>query len=256
MKSFDNYSYLLCSQGFQGVVALSEMLSIGINLDSISIITFESPFNSVLIEFLKFNKKSYFCVKSSGEVDKYLENKEFDILLSMGFRYIFSPSALKKVKLASINFHPGLLPKYKGSFSTAWSIINNEKNVGYTYHFISRKIDGGNIIMKKKILINPYDTAQSLHYKIWNKGISKLPLVLQNVIKQIDGYPQRNVGKYYKNELPFSGLIDEGWDDSMIERFIRAMYFPPFEPAKLIKRGVEHLVSSIEEYIEIIKNDK
>ena len=42
-----------------------------------------------------------------------------------------------------------LLPYYKGCNSLMWAMINNERYVGYTYHFLSNNFDEGNIIYQK-----------------------------------------------------------------------------------------------------------
>ena len=166
----------------------------------------------------------------------------------MGFRYIFDEEMLNNIRIGSINFHPGLLPQYKGSFSTAWSIINGEEFVGYTYHYIDAKVDSGNILHKKRFKIQIDDTAHNLHYKIWFQGMLDLPLVMEKCINGEPGEPQSNGGRYFKNALPFDGNINIEWGRNEIEKFIRAMYFPPFAPAKIMLDGTLKLISNIEEY--------
>ena len=52
-------------------------------------------------------------------------------------------------KYGGINLHPSLLPKYRGTFSCPWAIINNEKKTGITYHFMNEKFDDGKIVLQK-----------------------------------------------------------------------------------------------------------
>ena len=61
-----------------------------------------------------------------------------------------------------VNFHPGLLPDYRGAGAYSWSIINKEKETGVTLHEIDYNIDSGPIIDITKTLIHPNDTAESL----------------------------------------------------------------------------------------------
>ncbi|CAE7433163.1 mask [Symbiodinium natans] len=37
---------------------------------------------------------------------------------------------------------------------------------------------------------------------------------------------------YHYKRIPNDGVIDPDWPDDKVERFIRAMYFPPLTPAK------------------------
>lgn len=47
--------------------------------------------------------------------------------------------------LLSLNIHAGILPKWKGFNANAWAIINGEKQIGYSLHQLTDKMDGGDI---------------------------------------------------------------------------------------------------------------
>jgi len=38
---------------------------------------------------------------------------------------------------------------------------------------------------------------------------------------------------YYKKEIPNNGVVDLSWDEKKFDNYVRALYFPPFEPAKV-----------------------
>lgn len=65
-------------------------------------------------------------------------------------------------KRPCFNFHFGILPKWKGSGIIPQVIIAGEKEFGITLHLIDEKIDGGNIIDIRKIIILPDDTGEVL----------------------------------------------------------------------------------------------
>ena len=52
-----------------------------------------------------------------------------------------------------VNFHPGLLPKYRGFFQNFYSVLNQEKNIGLTFHKVDNKIDQGPKVKKLQISI-------------------------------------------------------------------------------------------------------
>lgn len=60
------------------------------------------------------------------------------------------------------NFHPGLLPAYRGSGAYSWVIINGEQETGVTLHVIDEKIDHGPIIDQQVFPIAASDTAETL----------------------------------------------------------------------------------------------
>lgn len=252
----ENRKILLATNGSQGVATLRELYALGFDNSNISIITFQSKFNQVFIEFLKFNKKEFTVVENSKQLEDYFMDKSFDILLSLSFRFIFSERALNKIQIAAINFHPGILPFYKGSFSIPWAIINNEEYVGYTYHHMIKRVDCGQIIKQEKFRISN-QTAHTLNYLIFQRGISKLGEVLKLIkTEQKEEAPYDEKGVFYNNKLPFNGEINPDWDENKKERFIRAMYFPPFESAFLNDSGQKRFFNTYCEYQLFIKNKK
>ena len=53
-----------------------------------------------------------------------------------------------------MNLHPSLLPKYKGSKSSVWALLNNEKQTGISFHLMTSDVDNGNIILQIESKIN------------------------------------------------------------------------------------------------------
>jgi methionyl-tRNA formyltransferase len=55
-----------------------------------------------------------------------------------------------------LNTHCGITPKYRGSSPIHWAIYNRDfGNIGYTIHMVSPDVDGGKVIMQKKVKPNP-----------------------------------------------------------------------------------------------------
>lgn len=87
-----------------------------------------------------------------------------DIFFSVFYDKLISTEFITARKKC-FNFHGGLLPKYRGSGTINWAIINNEKETGVTLHEIDAKIDHGPIIDIQKIQILENDTAESIYNK-------------------------------------------------------------------------------------------
>ena len=87
------------------------------------------------------------------------------MFISIYYRLLIPYSIISLAKYSGINMHPSYLPFYKGAFSNSWAIINGEKFTGITFHYMTDKIDSGNIIFQKKINITKNDTAYSLYLK-------------------------------------------------------------------------------------------
>ena len=97
---------------------------------------------------------------------------------------IISKNFLKKYRNKIINIHPSLLPKFKGLNTFSRIIKNKEKKTGCTVHYVSEKLDCGNVIIQKSFFINPNDDevilkqkTQKLEYLAFPEAIIK---ILQN----------------------------------------------------------------------------
>ena len=94
-------------------------------------------------------------------------------LLVLGFVTSFVP--LEMIELAThggINYHPSLLPKFRGGSAINWAIINGETETGVTIHFIDEGVDTGPILLQEKVDITPDDTVKSLYFgKLYPLGI-------------------------------------------------------------------------------------
>ena len=80
-----------------------------------------------------------------------------------------------------INIHPSLLPKFKGLDTHERVLKNKERYTGCTVHYVNSKLDSGNIISQKKILIKINETENSLkqrvllqEHKLYSKAIRSI----------------------------------------------------------------------------------
>ncbi len=158
--------------------------------------------------FLKIFKKkdNYKCKKhhfksiNNQKFYKFINKSNFDLLVSYNCNQIFKEKTLKKINCDIVNFHPGLLPKYKGVFPNYYSLKNKESFIGITFHIIEKKIDSGKIIKKLKIRINANDTIFKLYKKIFlNKQSHKFMYGCILNYKKLIKYKFENTNfyKYY-----------------------------------------------------------
>ncbi|MFX0134293.1 MAG: methionyl-tRNA formyltransferase [Candidatus Hodarchaeota archaeon] len=176
-----------------------------------------------------------------------------DIIVSMHYRDRIPLEILKLAPLGGFNLHPSLLPKYRGCFSAPWVIINGEENTGITYHSMNEKFDDGPIIIQKKIRIGEKDTGYSLFNKLIDLGIDNFTSALDIAINHSDIFiPQIGEPTYFPRKVPYDGIININWPLSQIERFIRAMTFPPKPCAKVKIKNKIYEVKTLEQYLELM----
>lgn len=85
-----------------------------------------------------------------------------DIVLVGSWGEKFKKATFDIPKIATINVHPSLLPKYRGPNPYFWVIRNQEQISGVTFHLMDEGFDTGAILAQEEIKIYPSDTGKSL----------------------------------------------------------------------------------------------
>jgi len=222
----------------------------------IMVFTHDNSENEEFVKHLKANNIRLAYDNINNSLDLIREFHP-DYLLSVYYRHIVSIDILNIVNHKAMNLHPSLLPAYKGTKSSVWAILNNEKYTGISFHYMDSSIDTGRIIFKKKIIIRKEDTAYSLYHKLIGVFSSNFCKAFNLLMDDYDGMEQKGVSSYYSRKLPYDGEMEI--KDLNLEnawRFVRAMYFPPYKGAVFIlKDGSKVEVNSIENlhhYIETL----
>jgi len=102
-------------------------------------------------------------------------------LLVLAFVTSFVPQEMIDIaRVGGINYHPSLLPKYRGGSAINWAIINGEKETGVSIHFIDEGVDTGPVILQEKVAIDPDDTVKSVYFdKLYPLGIRMIAEAVQ-----------------------------------------------------------------------------
>ena len=114
-------------------------------------------------------RKSYKTSDAMAEVKP--ERADLGVLAYV--TQIIPRAILDAPRLASICFHPSLLPKYRGGAAINWQLIRGETRGGVTLFRPDDGIDAGPIYMQREIAIGPDDTAGSFYYaKVFEPGVT------------------------------------------------------------------------------------
>lgn len=106
------------------------------------------------------------------ETHEIVENLRPDLLVLAFVTEIVPQTMIDLATWGGINFHPSLLPAYRGGSAMNWALINGETETGVTIHKIDAGMDTGPIIIQEKVSIDPDDTVKSLYFdKIYPLGV-------------------------------------------------------------------------------------
>ena len=89
-----------------------------------------------------------------------------DYLFSFYYRNMLPQSILDIPKIAAMNLHGSLLPRFRGRCPVNWVLIEGEKKTGVTLHLMEAKPDAGDIVAQREVDIAFEDTAHTLALKL------------------------------------------------------------------------------------------
>lgn len=137
---------------------------------------------------------------NSEETVNVIKKWQPDLVVSLYFNQILKKEVIEIAKKATLNMHPGILPKYRGVWADFWKLYNKEKTAGVTIHHINEKIDRGDIIAQIKYPIKRGDTKFSLMLKSAQHGSQMLIEIIKKFKtgRAIRTLKIRGKGKYYR----------------------------------------------------------
>ena len=121
----------------------------------------------------------------------------------MAFVLQFAPQEFVNIPMhGTIQYHPSLLPKYRGPSSINWPIIKGDTETGLTIFRPSDGLDEGAVILQKKTSIGPDDTLGSVYFD------RLFPLGVHAMLEAADLVVQ---GKHEETAQDESQASYEGW---------------------------------------------
>lgn len=141
-----------------------------------------SPVKKVAVE----NEiKVYQPEKLSGSEElKELIELNADLIVTAAFGQFLPMSLINSVKIAAINVHASLLPKYRGGAPVHYAIMNGDSETGVTIIYMVKKMDAGEMLASAKIPIGDQDDVGSMFDKLSLLGRD---LLLKTLPDLVDG---------------------------------------------------------------------
>jgi len=165
---------------------------------------------------------------NSCEFVRRLVSWKPDISVSVSYDQVLRRPIIRSARLGFLNFHGGMLPKYRGRNVINWAIINNEREIGLTGHFVDEGVDTGDIVLQRSIPVDWTDT----YGDVLRKVTAAMPALVSETVRLVsEGNPERRVqsdipGTYFSQR----GEGDEwfNWSDTSLNIYnkIRAIARP------------------------------
>jgi methionyl-tRNA formyltransferase len=167
-----------------------------------------------------------------------------DYIFSFYYRHLLASDILAVARIAALNMHGSLLPKYRGRAPVNWAILHGETETGASLHIMEAKPDAGDIVGQVAVPIDPDEDATAVFAKVSNAAIQVMQTALPELLQ---GHVPRtpNVlanGSYFGGRKPEDGRIQWSQDALQAHNLIRAVA-PPYPGAFTDWQGTRMVIA-------------
>lgn len=133
---------------------------------------------SVLIES---NKQKGCREKFDLKMIEILDKFECELIVLVGYMRLVSKMFINHFNGKVLNFHPSLLPSFKGMHAVTEVLDYGVKISGATIHFVDSEVDNGPIIIQKCVPVYETDSWMTLGPRILRCGCEIFPKAVELV---------------------------------------------------------------------------
>jgi methionyl-tRNA formyltransferase len=216
--------------------------TVNIGQDVIGVITDSGESGAPVIKMAKKLKIPLISVEDAAEA--FLADKGYaDLVVSYLYKRRIKEPFISTPIYGCINFHPAILPDWKGLAGHNLAILYKLKEWGASAHYVDANIDTGKIIRVFRFNFDyRYETAKSLEGKTQNIQQDLYKSVLADLIDNKiseDGLIPNIGGRYIsKKEMLAMMQIDPVQDDIALK--CHAFWFPPYSGATMELQGKQY----------------
>lgn len=120
-----------------------------------------------------------------------------DLLITAAYGQFLPTKLLEAAKIAAINVHGSLLPKYRGGAPIQYSIINGDRETGVSIMYMVKQMDAGDVLAQQAIPIEANDDSGTMFKKLSLLGrdllLTTLPKLVSGDVQPVPQDPAKVV---------------------------------------------------------------
>jgi methionyl-tRNA formyltransferase len=162
-----------------------------------------------------------------------------DVLFCLGWNYLLGQDVLEVARIASIGYHPSMLPQGRGRSPIIWAIVQGLPEKGSSFFELAPEPDAGGIITQERVLIAKDETSSSLYSKLIQIGYTQFTQIIEQFLghgKIVPVSQEEFSATTWRKRDEKDGRIDFRMRALCIDRLVRALTWPypnstiPLEP--------------------------
>lgn len=148
------------------------------------------------------------------------ELSQVDLCFACGYHKLIPKKFVESYLF--VNFHLGILPRWRGLSANGWAILNGADEIGYTIHRMDDRLDNGDIYYVKKFSILKEQTYADLYKIILKDMIDNICDILTSIYdKKLSPIKQNSNGFYFTR---FCAKMGDLKDFDMESEYLRNLY--------------------------------
>ncbi|GHA94581.1 hypothetical protein GCM10010305_42680 [Streptomyces termitum] len=107
-------------------------------------------------------------------------SEKVDVIVAAHSHAFIGRQTRARARVATIGYHPSLLPLHRGRDAIRWTIRDGDRATGGSVYHLTERTDGGPIAAQEHVLVPPGSTASSL----WREHLA--PLGVRLLLRVLD----------------------------------------------------------------------
>lgn len=169
-----------------------------------------------------------------------------DLIVTAAFGQFLPTKLLNSVKVAAINVHASLLPKYRGGAPVHYAIMNGDHETGVSIMYMIKQMDAGDILAQRSIPITTQDDTGTMFDKLSLLGrdllLETIPKLLSNEIQPVK--QDENLVSFSPNITSEQEELDFNQTAHQLDCKVRGLR--PFPIANVILNGQRTKILDVE----------
>lgn len=170
-------------------------------------------------------------------------------LISIQYDQILRKNLFERIGCPCLNLHFALLPRHRGVDPMAWTILEGDTRAGATLHWMVEEIDAGDVIAQRDVEVPPDQSARELYDRVSQAAIALFRECYpfgRELLAQRRAQAASAACYHRKGDFDFSERrVDWRRPAPELQRWLRAMIFPPFQHPETELGGRRLLIASV-----------
>ncbi len=175
-------------------------------------------------------------LRDNDEALAWLHEKAPDILVVVAFGMILPKPWLETAKVAAVNVHASLLPRWRGAAPIERALLAGDRETGISIMQMEEGLDTGAVYARKSMRITDQTTGADLWSTLAPMGAELLIETLPSIMAGLQPEPQPEEGVTYAQKINNSERVID-WSSSAdeVDRLVRC--FSPRPGVRTILNG-------------------